>query len=51
MGERQKVEILKILLADAQVLIFDEPTSVLAPHEVEGLYAMDSTSVLAAMAD
>jgi simple sugar transport system ATP-binding protein len=40
MGERQKVEILKILLAGARVLIFDEPTSVLAPHEVEGLYAI-----------
>jgi simple sugar transport system ATP-binding protein len=40
MGERQKVEILKILLAGARVLIFDEPTSVLAPHEVEGLFAI-----------
>jgi general nucleoside transport system ATP-binding protein len=38
MGERQKVEILKILLGGARVLIFDEPTSVLAPHEVEGLF-------------
>jgi simple sugar transport system ATP-binding protein len=38
MGERQKVEILKILLGGAHVLIFDEPTSVLAPHEVEGLF-------------
>ncbi|MBK8050341.1 MAG: ABC transporter ATP-binding protein [Anaerolineales bacterium] len=40
MGERQKVEILKILLAGARVLIFDEPTSVLAPHEVDGLFAI-----------
>jgi general nucleoside transport system ATP-binding protein len=38
MGERQKVEILKILLAGARILIFDEPTSVLAPHEVDGLF-------------
>jgi general nucleoside transport system ATP-binding protein len=38
MGERQKVEILKILLGGARVLIFDEPTSVLAPHEVHGLF-------------
>jgi simple sugar transport system ATP-binding protein len=38
MGERQRVEILKILLAGARVLIFDEPTSVLAPHEVDGLF-------------
>lgn len=37
-GERQKVEILKLLLADARVLILDEPTRVLAPHEVEGLF-------------
>jgi simple sugar transport system ATP-binding protein len=38
MGEQQKVEILKIILAGARVLIFDEPTSVLAPHEVDGLF-------------
>lgn len=38
MGEQQKVEILKILLGGARVLIFDEPTSVLAPHEVQGLF-------------
>ncbi|MGH9266846.1 MAG: ABC transporter ATP-binding protein, partial [Acidimicrobiales bacterium] len=37
MGERQRVEILKVLLAGARLLILDEPTSVLAPHEVEGL--------------
>lgn len=37
-GERQKVEVLKLLLADAQILIFDEPTRSLAPHEVEGLF-------------
>ena len=37
LGERQKVEILKLLLARARFLIFDEPTSVLAPHEIEGL--------------
>jgi ABC-type uncharacterized transport system ATPase subunit len=40
MGERQKVEILKILLAGARILIFDEPTSVLAPHEVDGLFSI-----------
>ncbi len=37
-GEQQKVEILKLLLSDARVLILDEPTRVLAPHEVEGLF-------------
>lgn len=36
-GERQKVEILKLLLSGARVLILDEPTRVLAPHEVEAL--------------
>lgn len=38
MGDRQKVEIVKILAAGARVLIFDEPTSVLAPHEAENLF-------------
>lgn len=36
-GERQKVEILKLLISGARVLILDEPTRVLAPHEVEAL--------------
>ena len=36
-GEQQKVEIIKLLLAEARVLIFDEPTKVLAPHEIDGL--------------
>jgi len=38
MGERQKVELIKLIMAKAQVLILDEPTSVLAPHEVQGLF-------------
>ncbi len=38
LGEQQKVEILKLLLSDARILILDEPTRVLAPHEVEGLF-------------
>ena len=37
-GEQQKVEILKLLLSDARLLILDEPTRVLAPHELEGLF-------------
>lgn len=37
-GEQQKVEILKLLLSDARVLILDEPTRVLAPHEVTALF-------------
>ena len=39
-GQQQKVEILKLLLAGARVLIFDEPTSVLPPHEIENLFAV-----------
>jgi ABC-type uncharacterized transport system ATPase subunit len=37
-GDQQKVEILKQLLAGARVLILDEPTKVLAPQETEGLF-------------
>ena len=32
------MEVVKLLLADAQVLILDEPTRSLAPHEVEALF-------------
>jgi ABC-type uncharacterized transport system ATPase subunit len=42
-GDQQKVEILKLLLSDARVLILDEPTRVLAPHEVQGLFAVLDT--------
>jgi simple sugar transport system ATP-binding protein len=37
-GDQQKVEILKQLLAGVRVLILDEPTKVLAPQESEGLF-------------
>lgn len=37
-GEQQKVEILKLLLSNAKILILDEPTRVLAPHEIDGLF-------------
>ena len=36
-GEQQRVEILKILQRNAQVLILDEPTAVLTPQEVHEL--------------
>ena len=36
-GERQRVEIVKLLLGGARILILDEPTRGLAPHEVESL--------------
>ena len=37
-GERQRVEILKALYLGSNVLILDEPTAVLAPHEVDELF-------------
>ena len=33
-GEQQRVEIIKLLYRDVQLLIFDEPTAVLTPEEV-----------------
>ena len=38
MGERQRVEIIKLLMLDTEVLIFDEPTSVLTPPEIDALF-------------
>ena len=38
-AERQQLEIVKLLVTGARILILDEPTSVLAPQEVEGLFA------------
>lgn len=37
-GERQRVEILKALYRNAQILILDEPTAVLVPQEVDVLF-------------
>ena len=42
-GDQQKVEILKLLLADARALILDEPTKVLAPHEAAALFRVFKT--------
>ena len=38
-GERQRVEILRCLMLEPKLLILDEPTSVLAPQNVETLFA------------
>jgi ABC-type uncharacterized transport system ATPase subunit len=40
LGRRQRVEILKAILRDAELLVLDEPTSNLAPAEVADLLAI-----------
>lgn len=45
-GLRQRVEILKILYQNAEIIIFDEPSAVLTPIEVEAL--LDTMRELAA---
>ncbi|NLB90206.1 MAG: ABC transporter ATP-binding protein, partial [Clostridiales bacterium] len=37
-GDKQKVEILKVLYRQAEVIILDEPTAVLTPQETEELF-------------
>ena len=39
-SERQKVEIARMLYAQARILIFDEPTASLAPQEIDNLYRL-----------
>ena len=39
-GMQQRVEILKMLYRDADILIFDEPTAVLTPQEIEELMSI-----------
>lgn len=38
-GDRQRIEILKVLYRGARILILDEPTAVLVPQEVEELFS------------
>ncbi|MGL4346454.1 MAG: ABC transporter ATP-binding protein [Cellulosilyticaceae bacterium] len=39
-GMQQRVEIIKMLYRNADILIFDEPTAVLTPQEIEDLMAI-----------
>ena len=46
-GERQRVEILKVLLREPRVLALDEPTAVLTPGEVDTLLRLLRTQAAA----
>jgi len=48
-GQQQRVEILKALYRDADILIMDEPTSVLTPQEVKALFGTLHTLVEAGL--
>lgn len=37
-GQKQKVEIVRVLLQNPKILVMDEPTSVLSPQEVKNLF-------------
>ena len=39
-GERQRVEIVKCLMREPRLLVLDEPTAVLLPHEIAALLAV-----------
>ncbi len=51
-GQQQRVEILKMLYRDNEILIFDEPTAVLTPQEIDDLmdimkgFAKEGKSIL-----
>src|SRR6185369_8212213 len=44
-GIQQRVEIIKVLYREANILILDEPTAVLTPQEVEGLFKILDTLI------
>ena len=44
-GEKQRVELLKVLYRDIDILLLDEPTSILTPNEVDALFEVINTLV------
>src|SRR5690242_16734994 len=44
-GIQQRVEIIKVLYRQADILILDEPTAVLTPQEVDGLFRILQTLI------
>jgi ABC-type uncharacterized transport system ATPase subunit len=44
-GIQQRVEIIKVLYREANILILDEPTAVLTPQEVDGLFKILQTLI------
>ena len=42
-GVQQRVEIIKLLFREAEILIFDEPTAVLTPQEADELFSIMRT--------
>lgn len=39
-GVQQRVEIIKVLVRDSEIIVFDEPTAVLTPQEVEEFFGI-----------
>ncbi|MEO8363331.1 MAG: ABC transporter ATP-binding protein [Ilumatobacteraceae bacterium] len=44
-GVQQRVEIVKVLLRDAQIVVFDEPTAVLTPGEIIEFFGIVKTLI------
>ena len=42
-GVQQRIEIVKVLFRDAKIVVFDEPTAVLTPQEIEDFFRIVET--------